>query len=178
MGIADDGRFAVVGRNDDEAVRCVKDIESSVIASRIGGGKPHVVGAHELDGNVFGGFLVNGMGHCTAAQSYYCEAECDYSFHVKLPLWFSFQSLSRHIVAFSVLDDDDMSVFDHFLGGKPRVFGIVIVFVDSMVGLHDGVGPDDFGFNAVVVNLAYAETVFPCTGIVPSFVEESCTNNF
>ena len=45
---------------------------------------------------------------------------------------FSIQVLSRNIVAFSVLDDDDLPVFNHFLNRRLRVF-LVAVFINAEV---------------------------------------------
>ena len=113
-------------------------------------------------------FIDNRFVGLTDLNRFYCETRCKNT----KSSWI--QLLPRHIVAFSVLDDDDMPVFNYFLDGRFGFSGITIVFVDTMVGLHDGVGSDDFGFNAVVVNLAYAKTVFPCTGVVPGGVSERC----
>ena len=63
-GIADDGRLAVVGGNDDEAVGGVEDIEGGCVFVRlIGGCELQIVGCHELDGDGLGGLQVDRVGH-------------------------------------------------------------------------------------------------------------------
>ena len=63
MGIADDGRLAVVGVNDDKAVLSVEDIEcSKAFVCSISGDKLCVVGSHKLDGDRLRRLQGDGMG--------------------------------------------------------------------------------------------------------------------
>ena len=49
----------------------------------------------------------------------------------------SIQLLARNRVAFSVLDDDDLPVLEHFLNGRSGWF--VLVFIDGVIRLFDEV---------------------------------------
>ena len=69
MGIADDGRFAVVGSHDDEAIRAVENIQgSNVIVRLIGCSELQIVGTHKLGGNGLGCLQVDRVGNRAEKQ--------------------------------------------------------------------------------------------------------------
>ena len=84
----------------------------------------------------------------------------------------SIQMLPSDGVSFSILDDDDLSVFKHLLDG---LFGrFLAVFIDAVVRLFDEVGPDDFRLGAIVIDLTDAETIHASIGVIPCRIEEGC----
>ncbi len=69
MGIADDGRLAIVSRNDDKAVLGVKDIEcGSALVCSISGDKLRVVCSYELDGDGLRCLRVDGISYSALKQ--------------------------------------------------------------------------------------------------------------
>jgi hypothetical protein len=62
MGVCDDGRLTVVGRNDYKSVVGIKDIKSVVVVNRfVGGDNLQIAGSHEFGCDIFRIILINRM---------------------------------------------------------------------------------------------------------------------
>ena len=84
----------------------------------------------------------------------------------------SIQLLSCNGVSFSVFDDDDLSVFNHFLDRRFHIFLLgSVVFMEVICCFHNSIRPKDFGFNAIGEYRAYSEAVNAYTSFVPCVVD-------